>query len=79
MGEAYSRAILWEGKIEMATATLKSNSGDQNVCKKKNISWLFGADRKTRSLESLFGITRQSLMMPNSDPRTNFPIPTSHP
>ena len=30
----------------MATPTSKSNAGDQTVCKKKNISWLLGADRK---------------------------------
>ena len=30
----------------MATPTLKSNAGDRKVCKKKNLSWLFGADRK---------------------------------
>ena len=28
---------------------------------------------------SLFGITRQNLVMPNSDPRTDFSIRTSHP
>ena len=25
---------------------LNSNAGDQKVCKKKNLSWLFGVDRK---------------------------------
>ena len=30
----------------MGTPTLKSNAGDQKVCKKKNPSWLFDADRK---------------------------------
>ena len=30
----------------MVGPTFKSNAGDQNVCKKKNLSWLFGADRK---------------------------------
>ena len=30
----------------MATPTLISDTGDQKVCKKKNLSWLFGADRK---------------------------------
>ena len=38
--------------------TLKSNAGDQKVCKKKNLSWLFAADRKIRLSKSLFGITR---------------------
>ena len=30
----------------MVTPSLKSNVGDQKVCKKNNLSWLFGADRK---------------------------------
>ena len=30
----------------MATPTLKLNVGDQKVCKKKNLLWLFDADRK---------------------------------
>ena len=30
-----------------AIRTLKSNAGDQKVCKKKNLSWLFGADKKS--------------------------------
>ena len=50
----------------MATPTFKSNIGDQKVCKKKNISWLVGADRKTRLSGSLFGINRQSLVMPRT-------------
>ena len=41
------------------------------ICKKKNLSWLFCADRKIGPSGSLFGITRQSLVMPNSDPRTD--------
>ena len=61
----------------MASPTLKSDAGDQSVCKKKNISWRFGADRKLRPSGSLFGITRHSLVMPNSDPRTDFSIRTS--
>ena len=31
----------------------------------KNLSWLFGADRKIRPSGSLFGITRQSLVTIN--------------
>ena len=31
----------------MATPTLKSNAVDRKVCNKKNLSWLFGADRKS--------------------------------
>ena len=63
----------------MATLTLKSNAGDRKVCKKKNLkSWLFGADRKNRPSGSLFGITLQSLVMPNSDPGTDFSIHASH-
>ena len=65
--------------------TLKSNAGDQKVCKKKkkvckkkNLSWLFDADRKIVPSGALFGITRQSLMMPNSDPPTDFSVHTSH-
>ena len=61
----------------MATPMLKSNAGDQKICKKKNISWLFGADRKIRPSGSLFGITQQSLVTPNSDPQTDFSIRTS--
>ena len=42
------------------TSTLKSNAGDQKVCKTKNLSWLFDADRKIRPSGPLFGITRRS-------------------
>ena len=63
----------------MAHPTLKSNDGDQKVCEKKNLSWLFGADRKIRPLRSLFGITRQSLVIPDSDHRMDFSIRNSHP
>ena len=63
----------------MATPMLKSNAGDQKECKKKNLSWFFGADRKIRPSGSLFGITPQSLVMPNSDPRADFSVSTSHP
>ena len=63
----------------MATPALKSNAGGQKVCKKKNLSRFCGADRKIRSSGSVFGITRQNLMMPNSDPRTDFSIHTSNP
>ena len=58
---------------------LKSNAGDQRVCKKKNPSWLFGADRKIYPSVSLFGFTLRSLVMPNSDPRMDLSIHTSHP
>ena len=44
------------------------------VCKKKNLSWLFGVDRKIRPSGSLFSITRKSLVMQNSDPRTDVSI-----
>ena len=57
--------------------TLKSNAGDRKVCKKKNLSWLFGTDRKIRPSGSLFGITRQSLVMPNSDTRRDCSVRTS--
>ena len=63
----------------MGTPTLKSDAGYQKVCKRKNLSWLFGADIKIRLSGSLFGITRQSLVMPISDLRTDFSIRTSHP
>ena len=46
----------------MTTPTLKSNIGVQKVCKKKNLSCLFGADRKFRPSVSLFGITQQNLI-----------------
>ena len=77
----------------MATPTLKSKAGDRKLCKKKNRSWLFGADRKIHLSRSLFGITWQlgnpSLRITvwhhsakpraaNSDPRTDFSIGTSH-
>ena len=39
----------------MATPTFKPNAGDQNVCKKKNLSWLFGVARKIIHSGSLFG------------------------
>ena len=32
----------------MATPALKSNAVDRKVCKKKNLSWLFGPYRKIR-------------------------------
>ena len=73
-GHQHIRTLLVNG-----TSTLKSNFGDQKACKKKNLSWLFGVDRKIRPLGSLFGITRLSLVMLNSDPRTEFSIHTSHP
>ena len=49
----------------MATLALKSNTGDQKVCKKKNLSWLFGTDRKIRPSGSLFGITRLCKQWPS--------------
>ena len=54
----------------MVTPTLKSNTGDQTVCKEKNLSWLFGADRKVRPSGSLFRMTQQSLRFfyPNLTP-----------
>ena len=58
----------------MATPTLSSSAGDRKVYKKKNLSWLVGAYRKIRPSESLSGITRQSIVMPISDPRADFPI-----
>ena len=48
--------------------TFKKNFGNWKVCKKKNQTWVFGADRKFHPSGSLFGITQQSLVMPNSDP-----------
>ena len=60
--------------LSPAPATLSPNAGNQMICKKKNLSWLFGADRKIRPSGTLFG-----LVMPNSDPRTDFSIRTSHP
>ena len=40
--------------------------------------WLLGADRKIHPSGSLFGITQQSLVMPNSYPRKGFSVCTSH-
>ena len=62
----------------MALPTLKPNAGDQKGYKKKNISWLFGADRKILPLGSMFGNIWQSLVMPDSDTREDFSIRTSH-
>ena len=62
----------------MVTSTLKSNAAGQKVCKKDNLSWLVGADRKICPSGSLFGITWQSFVMPNSDPQMDFSIRTSH-
>ena len=53
----------------IAIPALKSNAGNKKVCKKKYLSWLFGADRKNCPSGSLFGITRQSLVLPNNDPQ----------
>ena len=39
---------------------VKSNVGDQKVCKRKYLSWVYGMDRKICHSESLFGITRQA-------------------
>ena len=61
----------------VATPTLKSSAEDQKVCEKKNLSLLFGVDRKFRHSGSLFGIARHSLMMPDSHPWTDF-LSTSH-
>ena len=41
-----------------ATPTLKSNAGSKGL-QDKNLSWLFGADRKIHPSGSLFGITRK--------------------
>ena len=63
----------------MGSPTLKSNAGGQKLSKKSKISWLFGADINIRPSGSRFAIPRQSLVMRNSDPRTDFSIHTSHP
>ena len=54
---------------------LKLNAGNQKVCKEKNLSSSFSADRKICPSGLLFGITRHSLVMPNSDPRVDFFYP----
>ena len=59
----------------MAMPTLKSNAGDQKVCKKKNLPWFFGADREICPSGSLFGITRQSLVMPDRSLAWSFDPP----
>ena len=63
----------------MVPPPLKSNAGDQKVCKKKNLSWLFGVNTKLCPFESLFGNSWQSRVIPNSEPWTDFSIHTSHP
>ena len=63
----------------MMASTFKSNDEDHKVWKEKNLSWFFGAGRKIRPSGSLLGITLQSLVIINSDPRTNVSIRTSHP
>ena len=50
---------------------LKLNAGDQKLYKKKKLSSLFGADTKICPSGSLFGITQQSLVMPNTHPQTD--------
>ena len=55
----------------MATPTLKSNAGDQRVCKKKNLSWFFGVDKKIRPSGSLFGITPHLSSMKDSSNLTH--------
>ena len=45
----------------------------------KGLSWLVDVDRKIRHSGPLFGITLQSLVMPNSEPLTNISIHTAHP
>ena len=59
----------------MTTPTLKSNAGDQKVCKKQNISHVcLVRIENSVPLDHCFGITRQSLVIPNSDRRTDFSI-----
>ena len=57
----------------MATPIFKTNAWDRKVCKKQNLSWLFGAYTKIRPSGSLFGITQ----LP-SYPRSDFFIHASH-
>ena len=61
----------------MATPVLKSKAGGQKVCKKKNLSWLFGTDKK--SVPRDYCLASQGFVVPNSDPRTDFSVCTSHP
>ena len=46
----------------MMASMFNANDGDHKVCKKKNLSWFFGAGRKIRPSGSLLGITRQGLV-----------------
>ena len=57
----------------------KIKHSKSKVLQEKNQTWVFGADRKLLPSRSLFCITRQSLLMPNSNPRDEFSIRTSHP
>ena len=40
----------WEQDSLLSTLTLKSNAADKKVCKKKDLSWSLGVDRKNLSL-----------------------------
>ena len=55
--------------VKNATFKIKHSKWKGMQEKKKNQTWVFGADRKFRPSGSLFCITRQSLVMPNNDPR----------
>ena len=61
----------------IATSTLKSKAGGQGMREKEFIMVVW-CGKKIRSSGSLFGFTRQSLVMPNSDLWTDFSIRTSH-
>ena len=45
---------VWERDLLMMPPMLNSNAGNQKVCMKKNLSWLFGVDRKIWTSGSLW-------------------------
>ena len=57
----------------------KSNVVNQNVCKKKYLSWVYGVNRKICHSGSLFAITRQASWCRSVTFMTYFSIHTIHP
>ena len=57
-----------ENYIPLGINAGSTNIQNQKVCKKKNPTSVFCADRKFHPSGSVFCITWQSLVMPNSDP-----------
>ena len=62
---------IYECDSLILTPKLKPNTGDQKACKKKNLPWLFGADRKS--------VPQDHCLASRSDPWMEFSICTAHP